>query len=67
MSGTENNQTGTLDKRLRLGAGVAEADRPRIFRALSTLAPHLSGIRQIEEERSRREPRKRRKIRYGRT
>ncbi len=118
MSGTENNQTGTLDERLRLGAGFAAADRPRILRAFSALAPHLSGwehdqvdlevslkdiegpdqkvtlqawlagrahllatsherdldhvlaevrrdlIRQIEEERSRREPRKRRKTRY---
>jgi ribosome-associated translation inhibitor RaiA len=118
MSGTENNQTGTLDEHLRLAAGFAAADRPRILRALSALAPHLSGwehdrvdlevslkdtegpdqkvtlqawlagrahlvatsherdldhaladvrkdlIRQIEEARSRREPRKRRKIRY---
>ena len=30
MSGTENNPTGTLDERLRLGAGFAPADRPRI-------------------------------------
>jgi hypothetical protein len=29
MSGTENNQTGTLDERLRLGAGFAAADCPR--------------------------------------
>jgi hypothetical protein len=43
MSGTENNQTGTLDERLRLGAGFAAADRPRILEALSALAPHLSG------------------------
>jgi len=43
MSGTENNQTGTLDERLRLGAGFAAADRPRILVALSALAPHLSG------------------------
>ena len=43
MSGTENNQAGTLDERLRLGAGFAAADRPRILRALSALAPHLSG------------------------
>ena len=28
MSGTENNQT--LDEHLRLGAGFAAADRPRI-------------------------------------
>ena len=86
MSGTENNQAGTLDERLRLGAGFAAADRPRILRALSALAPHLSGwehdqgdldhaladvrrdlIRRIEEERSRREPRKRRKTRYRTT
>jgi hypothetical protein len=113
MSGTENNPTGTLDERLRLGAGFAPADRPRIRGALYALAPHLSGwehdqvdvevslkdtegadqkvtlqvwsagrahfatsherdldhalaevrrdlIRQIEDERSRREPRKRR-------
>jgi hypothetical protein len=43
MSGTENNQTGTLEERLRLGAGFAAADRPRILSALSALAPHLSG------------------------
>ena len=43
MSGTENNQTGTLDEHLRLGAGFAAADRPRILRALSALTPHLSG------------------------
>jgi ribosome-associated translation inhibitor RaiA len=121
MSGTENSPTGTLDERLRLGAGFAAADRPRILEALSALAPHLSGwehdqvdlevslkdtegpdqkvtlqawlagrahliatshehdldhaltevrrdlIRQIEDERSRREPRKRRKTRYRTT
>ena len=121
MSGTENSPTGTLDERLRLGAGFAAADRPRILGALSALAPHLSGwehdqvdlevslkdtegpdqkvtlqawlagrahlvatsherdldhalaevrrdlIRQIEDERSRREPRKRRKTRYRTT
>ena len=117
MSGTENGPTGTLQERLRLGAGFAEADRMRILEALSALAPHLSGwehdqvelevslkdtegadqkvtlqawlpgrahlvatsrerdldhalaevrrdlIRQIEDERSRREPRERRKTR----
>ena len=30
MSGTENTSTGTLDEHLRLGAGFAAADRPRI-------------------------------------
>ena len=39
----ENNQTGILDERLRLGAGFAAADRPRILRALSALGPHLFG------------------------
>jgi hypothetical protein len=120
MSGTQNNPTGTLEGHLRLGAGFAAADRPRILGALSALAPHLSGwhdqvdlevslkdtegpdqkltlqawlagrahlvatsherdldhalaevrrdlIRQIEDERSRREPRKRRKTRYRTT
>ena len=121
MSGTKNNPPGTLDEHLRLGAGFAAADRPRILEALSALAPHLSGwehdqvdlevslkdiegtdqkvtlqawlagrahlvatsherdldhalaevrrdlIRQIEDERSRREPRKRRKTRYRTT
>jgi hypothetical protein len=43
MSGTENDPPETLDERLRLGAGFAEADRPRILGALSTLTPHLSG------------------------
>ena len=118
MSGTEHGPTGTLEERLRLGAGFAAADRLRILGALSALAPHLSGwehdqvdlevslkdtegadqkvtlqawlarrlhlvatsherdldralaevrrdlIRQIEDERSRREPRERRKTRY---
>jgi len=118
MSGADNSTTGILEEHLRLGAGFAAADRPRIVRALSALAPHLSGwghdqvdlevslkdtegpdqkvtlqawlggrthlvatshehdldhalaevrrelIRQIEDERSRREPRKRRKMRY---
>jgi hypothetical protein len=49
MSGTENSPTGTLQERLRLGAGFAEARRDL--------------IRQIEDERSRREPRERRKTR----
>jgi ribosome-associated translation inhibitor RaiA len=43
MSGTENSPTGTLDEHLRLGAGFAAADRPRILGALSALASHLSG------------------------
>ena len=43
MSGTKNSPTGTLEERLRLGAGFAAADRPRILEALSALAPHLSG------------------------
>ena len=43
MSGTENSPTATLDEHLRLGAGFAAADRPRILEALSALAPHLSG------------------------
>jgi ribosome-associated translation inhibitor RaiA len=118
MSGTEDSPTRTLEERLRLGVGLAPADRPRIVGALSALAPHLSGwehdqvdlevslkdtdgpdqkitlqawlagrahlvatshkrdldhalaevrrdlIRQIEDERSRREPRERRKTRY---
>ena len=117
MSGTENTPAGTLEERLRLGAGFGAADRLRILGALSALAPHLSGweheqvdlevslkdadgpdqkvtlqawlarrahlvatsderdldhalaevrrdlIRQIEDERSRREPRTRRKTR----
>ena len=121
MSGTEYSSPGTPVERLRLGAGFAAADRPRILAALSALAPHLSGwehdqvdlevslkdtegpdqkvtlqawlagrahlmatsherdlehalaevrqdlIRQIEDERSRREPRKRRKTRYRTT
>ena len=44
MSATENNHTGTLDEHLRLGAGFAAADRPRILRALSALSPHLSVV-----------------------
>jgi hypothetical protein len=121
MSGADNSTRGILEEHLRLGAGFAAADRPRIVRALSALAPHLSGwghdqvdlevslkdtegpdqkvtlqawlggrthlvatshehdldhalaevrrelIRQIEDERSRREPRKRRKTRYRTT
>jgi hypothetical protein len=121
MSGTENSPTGTLEEHLRLGAGFAPADLPRILGALSALAPHLSGwehdqvdlevslkdtegpdqkvtlqawlagrahlvstshqrdldhalaevrrdlIRQMEDERSRREPRQRRKTRYRTT
>ena len=121
MSGTESSPTGTLEERLRLGAGFTAADRPRILGVLSALAPHLSGwehdqvdlevslkdtdgadqkvtlqawlagrahlvatsherdihhalaevrrdlIRQIEDERSRREPRERRKMRYRTT
>ena len=43
MTGTENSPTGTLEEHLRLGAGFAAADRPRILEALSALAPHLSG------------------------
>jgi hypothetical protein len=38
MSGTENNETGTLNERLRLGAGFTAADRPRAF---SGPCPHL--------------------------
>jgi ribosome-associated translation inhibitor RaiA len=121
MSGTKNNPARSLEECLRLGAGFAATDRPRILGALSALAPHLSGwehdqvdlevslkdtegpdqkvtlqawlagrahllatshernldhalaevrkdlIRQIEDERSRREPRKRRKTRYRTT
>jgi ribosome-associated translation inhibitor RaiA len=121
MTGTENSPTRTLEEHLRLGAGFAAADRPRILGALSALAPHLSGwehnqvhlevslkdaegpdqrvtlqawltgrahlvatsqkrdldhalaevrrdlIRQIEDEKSRREPRERRKTRYRTT
>jgi hypothetical protein len=120
MTGTEQSPTGTLEEHLRLGAGFAAADRPRILEALSALGPHLSGwehdqvdlevslkdrgadqkvtlqawlagrahlvatsherdlddalaevrrdlIRQIEDERSRREPRERRKTRYRTT
>jgi hypothetical protein len=95
MSGTENNPTGTLDERPRLGAGFAPADRhDQVDLEVSlkdtegpdqkvTLQAWLVGrahfatsherdldhalaevrrdlIRQIEDERSRREPRKRR-------
>jgi ribosome-associated translation inhibitor RaiA len=121
MSGTENIPTGTLERRLRIGAGFTAADRQRILGALSALTPHLSGwehdqvdlelslkdtegpdqkvtlqawlagrshlvaisherdldqalaevrrdlIRQIEHERSRREPTNRRKTRYRTT
>ena len=121
MSATENSPTGSLEERLRFGAGFTAADQLRILGALSGLAPHLSGwehdqvdldvslkdtegpdqkvtlqawlagrahlvatsherdldhalaevrrdlIRQIEDERSRREPRKRRKTRYRTT
>jgi hypothetical protein len=117
MSEPENTPARTLDERLRLGAGFAEAERPRILRAMSALATHLSGwerdqadlevsikdphspdqkvtlqawlpgrvhlvatsherdldhalaevrrdlIRQIDDERSRRDPRERRKTR----
>jgi len=41
MSGAENSPTGILDVRMRLGAGFAATDRPRILEALSALAPHL--------------------------
>ena len=98
MSGTANSPTDPLNERLRLGAGFAVADRPRILGALSALTPHLSGwehdqvdlevslkdaegpdvehaladvrtdlIRQIEDEKSRREPRKGRKTQYRTT
>jgi hypothetical protein len=121
MSGPEHGSTGTLEGRLRIGAGFAAAERRRILEALSALAPHLSGwehdqvdlevslkdtegpdqkvtlqawlagrshlvatsherdldhaltevgrelIRQIEDEKSRCEPRKRRKTRYRTT
>ena len=43
MSGTEHSATAALEEHLRLGAGFAAADRPRILEALSALAPHLSG------------------------
>src|SRR4029453_110498 len=43
MSGTENSPTATLEEHLRLGAGFAAGDRPRILEALSALAPHLFG------------------------
>ena len=43
MGGPENGPTGSLEGRLRLGAGFAAADRLRILGALSALAPHLSG------------------------
>ena len=40
MSGTENGPAGTLEDRLRIGAGFAAADRRRVLGALSALAPH---------------------------
>jgi hypothetical protein len=43
MSETASSPTGTLEERLRLGAGFAAADRPRILGVLSALAEHLSG------------------------
>jgi hypothetical protein len=43
MSGTENSPTSTLEENLRVGAGFAAADRPRVLEPLSALAPHLSG------------------------
>ena len=43
MSGTANSPRDPLNERLRLGAGFAVADRPRILGALSALTPHLSG------------------------
>jgi hypothetical protein len=121
MSGSDNSPTGTLEERLRLGAGFTAADRLRILgpvrtraapvwmgtrsgrhrgvigktpRALTrsvTLQAWLAGraspvatshkrdldhalaevrrdlIRQIEDEKSRREPRKGRKTRYRAT
>jgi ribosome-associated translation inhibitor RaiA len=115
MSGTEKSPPRTLNERLRLGAGFAAGDRPRILGALSALEPHLQVdlevslkdtegpdqkvtlqawlggrihlvatshehnldhalaevrkelIRQIEDERSRREPRKRGKARHRTT
>jgi ribosome-associated translation inhibitor RaiA len=58
MTGPENTPARTLDDRLRLGAGFAEAERPRIRRALSALAPHLSGWEddQVDLEVSIKEP-----------
>jgi hypothetical protein len=44
MSGAEYNPTGTLDERLRLGAGFAEADRPAYPRgAVRTHAAYPRG------------------------
>ena len=61
MSGTENSPTSTLEEHLRLGAGFAAADRPRILEALSALAPHLSGWEhdQVDLEVSLKDPRAR--------
>ena len=58
MSGPENTPASTLDEHLRLGAGFAEAERPRIVRALSALTPHLSGWEddQVDLEVSIKEP-----------
>ena len=57
MSGTENSPAGILDEHLRLGAGFAAADRPRILGALAALAPHLSGWKhdQVDLEVSRKD------------
>jgi len=117
MSETASSASEIVEQRLRLGAGFASADRPRVVGALAGLAPHLGGwqpdqvdleisvkdaegpdqkvtmqawlgglghlvatshehdlgpalaevrrdlIRQIEDERSRREPRARSKAR----
>jgi ribosome-associated translation inhibitor RaiA len=43
MSGIENGPTEVLEKRLRLGAGFPETERPRVLKALATLESHLSG------------------------
>jgi hypothetical protein len=57
MRGIENNQAGAMDERLRHRTGFAAADRPRILRALSALAPHLSGWDQVDLELSLKTPR----------